>query len=142
MEIKIQTELKGEKRFIKRITGVLKSLVINSESQIDIQIDSELGYTLYKNPEFKGVEYISLKKQSVDEQSHRIQLIQLVLFLNDDVQWPACQHAPANVGISRVGKRPQRRAVKLLIWQRPWNLLALFEMHNRWVGAIPKHPEY
>ena len=48
------------------------AILINSPSKIHLSIFSEYGYQIFDSHEIKGIMYIPIRTQSLDENGHRI----------------------------------------------------------------------
>ena len=77
MKININTQDGTNQITTNKIKGELKGLVIFSPdkdpvAKINVEITSELGYTLFKYPDIEGTQYFSLSSRMIDNEAHLV----------------------------------------------------------------------
>lgn len=68
------------------IKGILKYIVLKSETKLDIMIDSEVGYRLYKQMQHEGVSNFILVPQARDSEGHKQNFVSGDHYLNEKLK--------------------------------------------------------
>lgn len=85
-EIKLSIPLKNKYGMIttKQISGYLDSFLILTKNKLRIMVESEYGYPLFiSNDLDKGIHYIPLRTQPLDERGHRLNFQACKISLNE-----------------------------------------------------------
>ena len=93
MDIKERADLKisistgsGTNSFqTKKISGILKAFIINTDEKVHITIKSELGYTIWEDMEYVGNNYIPIGVAPQDAQAHGSQRELFEYFLDESL---------------------------------------------------------
>ena len=67
----------------EKINGCIKAIILSNKNPIDIEMISELGYTVYKEPQHQGVHYFPLKAIALDKKAHKLNFQAGEYFLNE-----------------------------------------------------------